>query len=52
MISYGMKAIIIKVASFGLNKTHLGKTLQELQPYFNKLKNECEMNVCGEGGEY
>jgi len=38
MIDYGMKAILIKVACYGLNKTHLGKTLDELQNYFNKLK--------------
>jgi diphthine-ammonia ligase len=47
MINYGIEAILIKVACYGLNKTHLGKTIKDLQPYFDKLKKECEMNVCG-----
>ena len=29
-----MNAIIIKVASFGLNKNHLGHSIEELQPFF------------------
>ena len=37
MIDYGMEVILIKVACFGLNKNHLGKTIKELSPYFNKL---------------
>jgi diphthamide synthase (EF-2-diphthine--ammonia ligase) len=37
MIDYGMEAIIIKVACYGLNKTHLGKTLSQLEPHFHKL---------------
>jgi diphthamide synthase (EF-2-diphthine--ammonia ligase) len=47
-----MDCIIIKVASYGLTAKHLNKTLKELEPYFLKLKGECDMNVCGEGGEY
>lgn len=50
MINYNLEAILIKVACFGLNKTHLGKTIKDLQPYFGKLLKECDMNVCGEGG--
>ncbi len=38
MINYNLHAILIKVACFGLNKNHLGKTIKELQPYFSKLK--------------
>jgi diphthine-ammonia ligase len=52
MIDYPLNAIIIKVASYGLKLQHLGKTLAELQPMFMKLKGECGMNVCGEGGEF
>lgn len=37
MIDYGMQAILIKVACYGLNKNHLGKTISELNPYFHKL---------------
>jgi diphthine-ammonia ligase len=47
-----MTAIVIKVASYGLKVNHLGKTIAELCPYFKKMKDECGMNVCGEGGEY
>jgi diphthine-ammonia ligase len=50
MIEYPLDAIIIKIASYGLKKEHLGKTIAELKPYFMKLKDECGMNVCGEGG--
>jgi diphthamide synthase (EF-2-diphthine--ammonia ligase) len=32
MIMAGMEAIIIKVAGIGLDTTHLGKTLSEMQP--------------------
>ena len=52
MIDYKMDAILIKVACFGLNKTHLNRSIGELSPYFDQLYKECEMNVCGEGGEY
>jgi diphthine-ammonia ligase len=37
MVDYGMQAILIKVACFGLNKNHLGKSIAELNPYFLKL---------------
>jgi len=37
MIDYGMNAIIIKIASYGLNKNHLGKSIAELYPFFLKL---------------
>lgn len=47
MIDYGLDAILIKVACFGLKKEHLGKSIKELKPYFEKLYKECEMNVCG-----
>lgn len=52
MIDYPLHAIIIKIASYGLKPQHLGKSLAELQDYFMKMKEECGMNVCGEGGEF
>jgi diphthine-ammonia ligase len=52
MIDNHMDCIIIKVASYKLFEKHLNKTIKELQPYFMQLKEECGMNVCGEGGEY
>jgi diphthine-ammonia ligase len=47
MIDYPLNAIIIKVASYGLKIEHLGKSIEQLYPFFMKLKGECGMNVCG-----
>jgi diphthine-ammonia ligase len=47
MVDYGMEAVLIKVACYGLNKTHLGRTIKDLSPYFDQLFKECEMHVCG-----
>jgi diphthine-ammonia ligase len=52
MIEYPLTAIVIKIASYGLQVQHLGRTIAELYSYFMKMKEECGMNVCGEGGEY
>lgn len=53
MIDSDVEAILVKVASIGLQpRRHLGKTIAELQPQFMNLKEEYQMNVCGEGGEY
>ena len=32
MIAAGMQSILIKVAGIGLTKSHLGKTLAQMQP--------------------
>lgn len=37
MIEGGLTAILIKVAGIGLTTKHLGKTLAEMQPTFQKL---------------
>ncbi|KAG7394461.1 ATP binding domain 4 [Phytophthora boehmeriae] len=53
MIDSEVEAIVVKVASIGLNpRRHLGKTIAELQTQFMTLKENYQMNVCGEGGEY
>jgi len=52
MIDGGMDAILIKVAGIGLTKSHLGKTLAEMQPTLMKLNELYGSHVCGEGGEY
>ncbi|NXO00125.1 DPH6 ligase, partial [Rhinopomastus cyanomelas] len=53
MISSNIQAIIIKVAGFGLDpEKHLGKTLDEMQPYLLELSEKYGVHVCGEGGEY
>ncbi|NXN07027.1 DPH6 ligase, partial [Indicator maculatus] len=53
MISSNIQAIIIKVAAFGLDPDkHLGKTLDEMEPYLLKLSEKYGVHACGEGGEY
>lgn len=52
MISHGMRSVIIKSCAYGMGEVDLLKTIQELQPKFEKLKKETQLNVCGEGGEY
>ncbi|XP_033631204.1 diphthine--ammonia ligase-like isoform X2 [Asterias rubens] len=52
MITAGVEAIIIKVAALGLEASHLGKTLQEIQPHMMRMKDKYQLNVCGEGGEF
>ncbi|XP_028577497.2 diphthine--ammonia ligase isoform X2 [Podarcis muralis] len=53
MISSNLQAIIIKVAAFGLDPDkHLGKTLDEMEPYLLELSEKYGVHICGEGGEY
>ncbi|XP_074853026.1 diphthine--ammonia ligase isoform X2 [Carettochelys insculpta] len=53
MISSNIQAVIIKVAAFGLDPDkHLGKTLDQMEPYLLELSKKYEVHVCGEGGEY
>ncbi|XP_010137521.1 PREDICTED: diphthine--ammonia ligase, partial [Buceros rhinoceros silvestris] len=53
MISSNIQAIIIKVAAFGLDPDkHLGKTLEQMEPYLLELSEKYGVHVCGEGGEY
>uniref|UniRef100_A0A8D0GND5 Diphthine--ammonia ligase n=1 Tax=Sphenodon punctatus TaxID=8508 RepID=A0A8D0GND5_SPHPU len=53
MISSNIEAMIIKVAAFGLNPDqHLGKTLDQMEPYLLELSKKYGVHVCGEGGEY
>lgn len=52
MVDSGLHAILIKVACYGLNKTHLGKSLAEIQPLMTKLNDQYGVHCCGEGGEF
>lgn len=52
MIDYGIHAILIKVAVMGLDSSHLGKSLKEVQPLLLSLQKKFAINVCGEGGEF
>ncbi|XP_065492286.1 diphthine--ammonia ligase [Caloenas nicobarica] len=53
MISSNIQAIIIKVAALGLDPDeHLGKSLDQMEPYLLELSEKYGVHVCGEGGEY
>lgn len=52
MIDGQMNSIIIKVASYGLDKRHLGMNLEQIRPVMLKLKEKTQVHVCGEGGEF
>ncbi|NXW94890.1 DPH6 ligase, partial [Alopecoenas beccarii] len=53
MISSNIQAIIIKVAALGLDPDkHLGKSLDQMEPYLLELSQKYGVHVCGEGGEY
>lgn len=53
MISSNIQAIIIKVAALGLDPDkHLGKTLDQMEPYLVELSSKYGVHICGEGGEY
>lgn len=52
MIESGLEAILIKVATYGLNGDDLGKTLAEMKPKLFALEAKVGINVCGEGGEF
>ncbi|EGR29231.1 mj0570-related domain protein [Ichthyophthirius multifiliis] len=52
MIDSGMNSILIKVASYGLGKQHLGMSLRDNYDQIIELSQKCNLNICGEGGEY
>ncbi|KAF9019236.1 adenine nucleotide alpha hydrolases-like protein [Hymenopellis radicata] len=52
MIGAGMHVVLIKVAGIGLTKTHLGKSLGEMEETLFKLNALYGSHICGEGGEY
>ncbi|XP_012275518.1 diphthine--ammonia ligase isoform X2 [Orussus abietinus] len=52
MIECSVNAVLIKVASLGLEPRHLGKSISEMQSHLAKMKEKYGVNVCGEGGEY
>lgn len=52
MIDSGIDAVLVKTASMGLEKKHLGRSLAQLRSHFNSLESQFGFHVCGEGGEY
>ena len=43
------EVLIVKVASLGLNKKHVGKRLSDITPYLNELKDSYGVHPAGEG---
>lgn len=52
IIKCEVDAIVIKVATLGLEIKHLGRSLSSLQPHLLAMHEKYGINVCGEGGEY
>jgi len=52
MISQGVDAVLVKVASMGLETNMLGRHLSTLVDKFDDLNEKFGFHVCGEGGEY
>lgn len=52
MVNNKMEAILVRVASAGLEEKHLGKTIIELKEYLLYTMKEYGNHCCGEGGEY
>ena len=52
MIKNEMNSILIKVASMGLGKADLGKSLAQLEPKLLGLQEKYDIHCCGEGGEF
>lgn len=52
MIDVGIEAILIKTAVIGLGRQDLCKSIKEMQAKLLSLKEQYQVNVCGEGGEY
>ncbi|KAI7832103.1 hypothetical protein BX661DRAFT_179813 [Kickxella alabastrina] len=52
MVENGIDAILIKVASLGLDRCDLGMTLAQMEPKLLALEKKYGVHVCGEGGEY
>lgn len=52
MVETGMNSVLIKVASYGLGKAHLGKSLAEMEGELFELSEKHGVYCCGEGGEF
>ena len=52
MVEKKMHSVLIKVACYGLDKQHLGKSLAEMKDYLLELAKSHGVYCCGEGGEF
>lgn len=49
MVNWGLHAVLVKTASMGLTRKHLGHTISDLLPYFVSLNRQYDFHICGEG---
>merc|ERR1719507_1817123 len=47
-----LNSIIVKVATLGLDQSHLGGSLKDLRSHLHAMNRKYGINICGEGGEY
>lgn len=52
MIGSQIEAVVIKVATLGLEEKHVGKTIAHLRNHLHDMHEKYGINICGEGGEY
>ena len=52
MIDSRVEAVLVKVASMGLGKTEVGRSMAEVRQHLCDVEAQYGVNVCGEGGEY
>ncbi|PFH34598.1 hypothetical protein BESB_066310 [Besnoitia besnoiti] len=52
MAAWGLDAVLVKTAAWGLGARQLGETIGTLVPQFQKMDREFGFHQCGEGGEY
>jgi diphthine-ammonia ligase len=52
MVANGLRAVLVKVASVGLDERHVGKDLGEMRPLLKMLEERYGCHIAGEGGEY
>lgn len=52
MIDSHVEAVLVKVASMGLGKAQVGRSLADVQQHLHTVQVQYGVNVCGEGGEY
>ncbi|KAL8450400.1 hypothetical protein Emag_003246 [Eimeria magna] len=52
MVEWGLHAVLVKTASMGLTRKHLGYSVSDLLSHFIALHKRHGFHVCGEGGEY
>ncbi|GJJ72211.1 diphthine-ammonia ligase [Entomortierella parvispora] len=52
MATAGVNAVLVKIAAMGLKKQHLGQSIGDMFPYLQRMNQEFDLHICGEGGEY